>query len=90
MALDEICSLLRLRDAPSQDCGEVNALLDGHIGHVGQRSRELRALEGDLKALRARCSGPRAMEECGTLNELDGAASNGRSASPLRHIRRPH
>ena len=37
MALDEIRSLLRLRDAPSQDCGEVNALLDEHIGHVGQR-----------------------------------------------------
>ena len=58
MALDEIRSLLRLRDAPSQDCGEVNALLDEHIGHVGQRIRELRALEKDLKALRARCSAP--------------------------------
>ena len=27
MTLDEIRTLLRLRDAPSQDCGEVNALL---------------------------------------------------------------
>lgn len=90
MALDEIRSLLRLRDAPSQDCGEVNALLDEHIGHVGQRIRELRALEKDLKALRARCSAPHAIEACGILNELDGAARHGSSASPHRHIRGAH
>ena len=90
MALDEIRSLLRLRDAPSQDCGEVNALLDEHIGHVGQRIRELRALEKDLKALRARCSLLQATEACGILNELDGAASHGGSASPHRHIRGAH
>ena len=90
MALDEIRSLLRLRDAPSQDCGEVNALLDEHIGHVGQRIRELRALEKDLKALRARCSAPHAIEACGILNELDGAASHSSSASPHRHIRGAH
>ena len=90
MALDEIRSLLRLRDAPSQDCGEVNALLDEHIGHVGQRIRELRALEKDLKALRARCSAPHAIEACGILNELDGSASHASSASPHRHIRGAH
>ena len=58
MTLDEIRSLLRLRDAPSENCGEVNALLDEHIGHVAQRIRELRTLEKDLKALRARCTSP--------------------------------
>ncbi len=42
MTLDEIRTLLRLRDAPLQDCGEVNALLDEHIGHVTHRIRELR------------------------------------------------
>ena len=90
MALDEIRSLLRLRDAPSQDCGEVNTLLDEHIGHVGQRIRELRTLEKDLNALRARCSAPNAIETCGILNELDGVASHGSSASPHRHIRGAH
>ena len=90
MALDEIRSLLRLRDAPSQDCGEVNTLLDEHIGHVGQRIRELRALEKDLKALRARCRAPNAIQACGILNELDGPASQGHSASPHRHIRGAH
>ena len=90
MALDEIRSLLRLRDAPSQDCGEVNAVLDEHIGHVGQRVRELRALEKELRALRARCGVPNAIEECGILNELDGAVGHGNSASPHRHIRGAH
>ena len=34
MTLDEIRALLKFRDAPNQECGEVNALLDEHIGHV--------------------------------------------------------
>ena len=90
LALDEIRSLLRVRDAPSQDCGEVSTLLEEHIGHVAQRIRELRALEKDLKALRARCSAPNAIEACGILNELDGAEKHGHPASPHRHIRGAH
>ena len=89
MALDEIRALLRLRDAPSQDCGEVNALLDEHIEHVTLRIRELRALETELKSLRARCSTPHAIEECGILNGLDAAATGGGN-SPRRHIRGAH
>jgi Cd(II)/Pb(II)-responsive transcriptional regulator len=90
MTLDEIRTLLRLRDAPLQDCGEVNALLDEHIGHVTQRIRELRTLQKDLKALRARCGTPHAIEQCGILNELDTAAAQSTSAPPHRHIRGTH
>jgi Cd(II)/Pb(II)-responsive transcriptional regulator len=90
MTLDEIRTLLRLRDAPLQDCGEVNALLDEHIGHVTHRIRELRALQKDLRALRARCGTPHAIEQCGILNELDTAAAQGTSAAPHRHIRGTH
>jgi Cd(II)/Pb(II)-responsive transcriptional regulator len=91
MTLDEIRTLLRLRDVPQQDCGEVDALLDAHIGHVAQRIRELRALEKDLKVLRARCAAPQAIEECGILSGLDGAAAvGGASAAPHRHIRGAH
>lgn len=90
MALDEIRSLLRLRDAPPKDCGEVNSLLDEHIGHVAQRIRELRALENDLKALRARCSSPHAIEECGILNQLDSVAEPGPKVATHRHIRGAH
>ncbi len=90
MALDEIRSLLRLRDAPPEDCGEVNHLLDEHIGHVAKRIRELRALEKDLKALRARCSSPHPIDECGILNQLDSVAAQGSKAATHRHIRGSH
>ncbi len=90
MTLDEIRSLLRLRDAPPADCGEINTLLDDHIGHVGQRIRELRALEKDLKALRARCASPQAIDACGILNQLDSAAAQGATPSTHRHIRGVH
>lgn len=90
MTLDEIRSLLRLRNLPSRDCAEVNALLDEHIGHVAQRIRELRTLEKDLKALRARCGSPQAIDTCGILNHLDSAAAHAATASPRRHIRGAH
>lgn len=90
MALDEIRTLLRLRDARLEDCGEVNALLDEHIEHVTHRIRELRTLQKELKALRARCSTPHAIEQCGILNELDSASVQSAPAPPHRHIRGTH
>ncbi|MFY9510887.1 MAG: Cd(II)/Pb(II)-responsive transcriptional regulator [Rubrivivax sp.] len=89
MTLDEVRALLRLRDAPAPDCGEINALLDEHVGHVAQRIRELRVLERDLKALRARCASPHAVAECGILHELDSAAAT--AAGPRkRHVHGAH
>jgi Cd(II)/Pb(II)-responsive transcriptional regulator len=90
MTLDEIRALLRLRDVPMQNCGEVSALLDAHIGHVTHRMRELRTLQKDLKALRARCGTPNAIEQCGILNELDTVAIQSTPAPPHRHIRDTH
>ncbi len=76
MALDEIRVLLRFKDAPSADCGEVNALLDEHIGHVAQRVRELRALEKQLRELRDTCRSVQDVGHCGILNQLDTLASS--------------
>ena len=90
MTLDEIRSLLRLRDTPSEDCGEVDALLDQHIGHVGERIRELRALEKTLKALRAQCAAPHTIDECGILNGIDNAAAPTGKGAPHRHVRGTH
>lgn len=90
MTLDEIRSLLRLREQPARDCAEVDALLDEHIGHVKQRIGELRALEKDLKLLRARCASPHAIDDCGILSGLDAAASKPRNAGPRRHVRGAH
>ncbi len=83
MALDEIRVLLRFKDAPTENCREVNELLDEHIGHVAERMRELRQLERQLKSLRNACLGGQAAEHCGILNGLTEiakgpAASHGR------------
>jgi Cd(II)/Pb(II)-responsive transcriptional regulator len=60
MTLDEIRALIALRESPAQDCGEVNALLDEHIGHVAHRIRELRdAGEGSEVTARAVRVAPR-------------------------------
>lgn len=91
MTLDEVRSLIRLREAPAQDCGDVNALLDAHIGHVAARIRELRALEKDLKALRARCTAPHAVADCGILDGIEQAAARKPAASPRRrHVHGAH
>jgi Cd(II)/Pb(II)-responsive transcriptional regulator len=90
MALDEIRALITLRESPAQDCGEIDALLDEHIGHVAHRIRELRALEKDLKALRARCASPHALAECGILSGLDSAAAAPAGPAKRRHVHGAH
>ena len=52
MTLDEIRVLLRFKDAPTEDCGAVNRLLDEHLGHVEARIHELRTLRRQLLNLK--------------------------------------
>lgn len=74
MTLEEIRTLLVFRDAPEQNCGEVNALLDEHIGHVAARIAELQGLAEQLKNLRQQCQQAEAAKDCGILNELASEA----------------
>lgn len=55
MAVDEIRTLLRFCGVPDNSCGEVNTLLDEHIGHVASRIAELKSLEKRLRNLRSLC-----------------------------------
>lgn len=71
MTLEEIAALLRFRDAPEEDCGEVNALLDEHIGHVAHRIAELKVLERQLKKLRRQCSDAQQAKHCGILKAIE-------------------
>src|SRR3954463_14769506 len=73
MALNEIRILLRFRSAPDENCGEVNALLDTHIGHVKERIAELQTLQGQLRALRDKCRTGKSAEHCGILQGLGRA-----------------
>lgn len=90
MALTEIRLLLGFKDAPNEDCGEVNALLDEHIGHVATRIKELRALERQLKDLRRECSDGRAGLECGILSGLSLAAAKAPTPRQRSHVRSTH
>ena len=90
MTLDEVRVLLRFRDAPKADCGEVDSLLDEHIGHVAQRIRELHKLERELRALRAQCGAPHAAASCGILNGIEEAAGHPAKAPVRRHVRGAH
>lgn len=79
MTLDEIRALLQVKDAPTENCGDVNTLLDARIGHVAARIRELRTLEKQLKNLRQQCHEARDAAHCGILNEL---SKTSRKAAP--------
>lgn len=91
MSLDEVRVLLRVKDAPGDECGDVNALLDAHIGHVSKRIKELRALEKQLKDLRRRCCGVESADRCGILGGLAEAAKAAAPAGTERtHLRTVH
>ncbi|MDB5772443.1 MAG: cadR, partial [Burkholderia sp.] len=70
MTLDEIRSLLRFRDAPEDNCEEVNLLLDQHIWHVARRIAELQALQDQLQTLRSQCHMAQSAKDCGILQSL--------------------
>ena len=77
MSLDEVRVLLRFKDAPDSDCGDVNRLLDEHVGHVATRIRELKALQRQLETLRSRC---RVVQDAGGCGILSGLAQAARAA----------
>ena len=90
MTLDEVRLLLRFRDAPQEDCAEVNALLAEHLVHVATRIRELRQLEKQLKALREQCVTAQASAHCGILNGLSRGAPSAPAKSRAGHIAGAH
>jgi DNA-binding transcriptional MerR regulator len=75
MTLNEIRTLLRFRDAPDENCADVNALLDAHIGHVHARIESLKALEAQLKDLRRLCNAASVSKHCGILHDLTHEAT---------------
>lgn len=73
MTLDEVRTLLRFRDAPDDNCGEVNALLDRHIEQVNHRIAELQTLQQQLQGLRSQCHSGHMVKDCGILLGLTHA-----------------
>ena len=79
MTLDEVRALLTFQDDGNADCVGVNELLDRHMEHVAKRIKELKALQRQLKELRAQCSSNQTMHECGILLELNKGGDEGPS-----------
>lgn len=71
LSLDEIRTLLRVRDDPQSDCADANDLIDEHLVHVRRRIEELRQLEAQLQDLRAACGPGHRGGECGILARLE-------------------
>ena len=85
MTLEEIRDLLRFRDTPDKDCGEVNALLDEHIEHVANRIAELRILEQSLRKLRNLCRKAQPAKDCRILQSLGSPPENLLQSSNVQH-----
>lgn len=74
MTLVEIGFLLRTREQPGQDCGEVNTLLEEHIRHVKDRIVMLQQLEEQLISLRKLCHQIQPVTRCAIMRELADAS----------------
>jgi Cd(II)/Pb(II)-responsive transcriptional regulator len=85
MTHDEIRSLLRLMDHPSEPCESIDALLAEHIGHVDARLEALELLKAQLVALRNQCTGERRVEACGIVQGL-AAMETGSAQSRRTHV----
>ena len=70
----EIKRLLEYVAQPTNDCREVNQIVDEQLSRVRARLKSMRALEKQLLALRRQCSSPHTAINCGILNELVSAA----------------
>jgi len=77
MALGDVRTLLKYRDTPDEDCGDVNALLDEHIHAVAVRVEELMQLKRHLTVLREKCSSSKPTESCGILQALSDCSCHG-------------
>ncbi len=74
MSLGEVRRLLDFMQQPSEDCADVNQLVDAQLTRVRARLKSMRALEKQLSQLRMQCTNHHAGQECGILHELVAAA----------------
>lgn len=70
MPLADVRRLLHFRDAPDENCSEVNRILDTQISRIGERMAQLQALESHMLALRSHCNQNLAARDCGILKGL--------------------
>lgn len=74
MPLADVQRLLSFVDRPQADCGDINRLIDEHLGRVRARLESMRALEKQLTTLRTHCEAGHTAGDCGILQELVSVA----------------
>jgi Cd(II)/Pb(II)-responsive transcriptional regulator len=89
MTLEEIRSLLSLRDSPQDQCESVNALIDEHIEHVNARVASLQALQEQLLELRRHCTDG-TLAHCGILERLEVSGGIAAPEGEHSHVGRSH
>ncbi|MCH4247038.1 MAG: Cd(II)/Pb(II)-responsive transcriptional regulator [Acinetobacter populi] len=70
MNLSEIKRLLSYKDMPTQNCSEVNKLIDSHIRNVQDNIRSQQKLIEELLEIRKTCDGSSTADKCGVLKNL--------------------
>jgi len=77
MGLSDVRRLRDFERNPSQDCDDINALLDRQIEQIHTQRVALEALERQLRALRETCNHQhhQPASECGILQNLQQAAA---------------
>ena len=70
MEHEEIRGLLKLPAQPPPDCGEVNAIIDGHIAHIDERIAQLRKLSKQLHKLCESCNAVSSLDSCRIMDAL--------------------
>jgi len=70
MPLAEINRLLSLQAQPTQECDEINDLLDHHIERIQGQMTTLTMLKAKLVQLRCKCNQSASIRECAILQDL--------------------
>lgn len=70
MTLDEVRDMLACQDKPNENCQQVSALLNKHIGHVAQKIKGLQILQQELQHLLKQCDNAQTTANCGILHGL--------------------
>ena len=89
MSLNEIQTLLAVRNEPTRSCQEVNDMLDEHLEHLRSRIEELQSLQKQLRTVRSMCRRTQTAKDCAILSELAGKRSFPQKKSRQITVHRP-
>ncbi len=82
-ALDDVATLLGLRDGSTEPCRDVQQLIEGRLTNVAERVSDLKRVEGVLRKSLRMCRQKEKTGHCEVIDTLS-VAFRGRKKSPKR------